>query len=68
MTLAQMLAAAQDALFRLQTGAMVVEVEFDGRQVRYARADVYKLMAYIATLEAQIAGQNRTGAIGVLFT
>lgn len=72
MNLVQMLAEARTALHKLEIGQAAVEVMVDGYLVRYQRADVYKLEAYIARLEDDIRRQatgdrRRAGGIGVIF-
>lgn len=67
MTLAQMLADAQAKLHMLLTGRLSVEVIVDGYTVRYTRATIPDLRAYISELKIQIAGVPMGGAIGVIF-
>jgi hypothetical protein len=45
-----------------------VEVVADGLVVKYARASLPDLEAYIAQLEAQIAGRPVGGAIGFVWS
>jgi hypothetical protein len=54
---------ARNKLHQLQTGRLSVEVMGDGYMVKYARADIEKLKAYIADLEAKIEGRKLGGAI-----
>ncbi len=68
MTPQDMLADAQAKLHLLLTGRLSVEVIADGYVVRYARADIPQLKAYIATLQAQIAGLATSGAITTIFS
>jgi hypothetical protein len=64
----QRLDDARDKLHLLQTGRLSVEVEVDGRKVRYARTDVDELRGYIGELEAEAANRKpRFGAIGFIF-
>jgi organic hydroperoxide reductase OsmC/OhrA len=67
MTPEQMLAAAQTALHQLQIGAMAAEVMVDGYLVRYTRANVAELRAYVARLEAIVNGRRVYGAVGFTF-
>lgn len=66
-TLADQIAAAKAALFKLMTGSMAEEVRNGDELVRYAATDVGKLRGYIAELEAEAAGCVGRGAIGVSF-
>jgi hypothetical protein len=68
--LQQRLFEAQAALHRLEIGQMSVEVMVDGFMTRFQRADISRLMAYIARLEAEIRrpGRRLDGAIGVIFS
>jgi hypothetical protein len=68
MTTAARLDDAREALHLLLTGQKEVEVEVDGRRVRYSHTDVDKLQGYVARLEDELAGRRRlTGAIGITF-
>ncbi len=69
LTLQQMLDQAQDALHRLQTGTMAVEVEIaGGLRTTFAPASIDKLQAYVQQLQDQIAGVTKLrGAIGIIF-
>jgi hypothetical protein len=62
------LAEAQAALHALRIGRQSVEVVADGLVVKYARASLPDLEAYIAQLEAQIAGRPVGGAIGFVWS
>lgn len=67
LTTAQMLTDAQEKLHLFQTGRLSVEVEVDGRKVRYNRTNIDGLLAYIANLENQVNGTKpRYGAIGFI--
>ena len=66
-TLNEWLQEARAAYHRLMLGDSVVEIMVDGYQTKYGRADAAKLQAYIARLEAQIAGRGSRGAIGISF-
>lgn len=68
MTLQRMLEQATFAYHRLMVGELEVEVMVNGSLARFQRADANKLLAYIASLEAKIAGRNRVGAIAVKFS
>lgn len=67
MTLQQMLADAQLKLHQLLTGRLSVEVMVDGYTVRYTRASIADLRAYIAELQNQILGVLPGGALGIIF-
>ncbi len=57
MTAAQRLLEAKAALHAIQIGQGVTSVtDQNGEQVRYTTANVTRLKAYIAELEAEIAG------------
>lgn len=59
------LADAREKLHLFQTGRLSVEVEVDGRKVRYNRTNIDELRAYIATLSAEASGRfPRYGAVG----
>lgn len=66
MTDQDMLAAAQAARHKLLLGANAVEVIHDGYSVKFTTANREALDAYIAELEARIAGLPRRGAIGLV--
>jgi ketosteroid isomerase-like protein len=53
-TLESRLSAAEDALHRLMTGDMEVEVEFEGTRSKFARADESRLRQYIRSLERKL--------------
>lgn len=64
MTLEAMLAEAKTALHQLMIGRRSVKVIADGGYtVEYSAANIDRLKAYIADLEAQIAGQATKGAV-----
>lgn len=63
-----MLDQARVALHKIMLGEQEVEVMFNGYLARFQRADVNKLKAYIAWLEAEIAGQRTVGGIGIIFS
>lgn len=67
MTAAERLAEAQDALHQILLGKSVVELRADGYLTRYDRAALPALRAYIARLQAEIAGRPTRGAVGVVF-
>jgi hypothetical protein len=50
----QHLTEAKGALHQLLTGKRVVEVDYDGRAVKYSKADIGQLRSYITTLEADL--------------
>ena len=58
LTAQQRLADACEKLHLYQTGRLSVEVEVDGRKVRYNRTNIDELRGYIATLENEIAGER----------
>lgn len=66
-TLEQWLADAQLALHDLMIGNQASEVMTDGYLARFRGANPDKLRAYIAWLEAEIAGKRTVGGIGVIF-
>ncbi|VFU07924.1 gpW family head-tail joining protein [Methylocella tundrae] len=68
MTLQEMLADAQQKLHLLQTGRLAVEIIADGYVVKYNRAQIPQLMAYISNLQAQIAGAPMIGAINTIWS
>lgn len=61
------LAEARTALHHLQIGRAEVEVSYDGSVVKYAKADIGQLRAYISQLEAEKAGRPSRGALRVGF-
>jgi hypothetical protein len=63
MTKADMLADAQQKLHLLQTGRLSVEVIADGYVVKYTRATIPELKAYIRDLQAELTGSPIGGAI-----
>lgn len=67
MTLADRIAAAEDALGKLMTGSLREEVRYENGSVRYTPTDVEKLRGYIADLRNEAAGGAARGAIGVRF-
>lgn len=66
-----MLDQAQAALHALNMGQAVVECEFGGagaqQRTKFTAANIDRLEAYIAQLEARIAGLPRRGAMGFVF-
>lgn len=57
LTASERLTEAQDAYHALQTGQSVVEVrDATGESVRFTRAQLSSLRAYIAELKLEIAG------------
>jgi hypothetical protein len=71
MTLQDMLAAAQLARHQLLMGQSIVECDFGGsgamQKTIFKAADADRLDAYIAELEAKIAGKPTRGAMGIVF-
>ncbi len=67
MTPEQQLADAQQKLHLLQTGRLSVEVVADGYVVKYTRATIPELKAYIRDLQATITGMPIAGAVGIIF-
>jgi hypothetical protein len=63
----EMLDAARVARHQLNMGQAVVECEFGGQRTKFSVANADRLDAYIAELEARIAGLPRRGAIGIIF-
>lgn len=66
-SVSQRLDEARAARHQLLIGQMEVEVEVDGFKATFQKADLARLNAYIAQLEAEAAGQVQRGAIGVRF-
>lgn len=66
-TLEGYLTAARAAYVRLQSGEAVVEVEYDGRRVRYdaSKGSRQELERYIAGLQAAIARRKPRGAVTI---
>ncbi len=63
-TLTEQLTQARDQYHLLVTGqAARVFVDQNGERVEYAPASAPRLAAYIATLDAQIAGQTRRNTV-----
>ena len=61
----QLLAEAVTALHKLKIGKAAIEVEVDGRKVRYERTDIDKLEGYVSELRNAVAGcRPRVGGIG----
>lgn len=71
MTDQEMLAAAIAARHALILGQSVVECDFGGagaqQRTKFTAANADRLDAYIAELEARIAGLPRRGALGFVF-
>lgn len=71
MTLQDMLAAAQLARHQLLLGQSVVECDFGGaggqQRTIFTKANADRLDAYIAELQALIAGKPTRGAMGIVF-
>jgi hypothetical protein len=61
------LADARRALHRLRTGTAVVEVDTGDYRTRFTPATAEALAAYIADLEARLAGRPARGAVGFIF-
>jgi hypothetical protein len=70
-TLAEKLAAAEDAYHALMIGqSAVIVVDSNGERVEYNRANASKLAAYIEELKRQIAAGStprRSGPAGAIF-
>ena len=63
----QLLAEAVTALHKLKLGKAAVEVEADGRRVRYERTNIADLEGYVEELRNAVAGcKPRVGGIGFL--
>lgn len=71
MTDQEMLDAAKLARHQLLMGTSAVECDFGGvgsqQRTRFTAANADRLDAYIAELEARIAGLPRRGAMGFVF-
>ena len=63
----QLLREAQIARHKLMTGTLVVELEIEGQKTRFNQAKLKDLEDYIASLEAEMAGKPKRGAIGIIF-
>ncbi len=58
-TTADLLREAKAAYHRLMVGALAVEVrDANGESIRYTNANASRLRAYIAELEAELAGRQ----------
>ena len=56
-TTAELLAEAKTAYHRLQIGQAAVEIrDSSGESIRYTQANASRLLGYIRSLEAEIAG------------
>lgn len=67
-TAAVRLAEAEDALHALLTGAQTVELSYDGRVIKYTKAEEPALRTYIADLKAETGAiTRRRGAISLRF-
>lgn len=66
-TLQVWLTEARQAYHELQIGKLAVELRHGLKVISYNRANAGALLAYIARLEAEVAGLTTKGAIGVLF-
>lgn len=58
---------ASEALHKLRTGAMVVQIGTDTERLQYAAVDQARLAAYVASLQSQLGLTPRARAIGVSF-
>ena len=67
MTVQERLADARSALHQLQLGRSEIEVSYDGQTVKYARADINRLKAYISELEAEEKGLPARGSLKLSF-
>lgn len=67
MTVDERLAEARTALHQLQLGKGEIEVSYDGQTVKYAKADIGRLKAYISELEAEKKGLPARGNIRLSF-
>lgn len=71
MTLQEMLAAAMTARHQLLLGQSFVECDYGGagamQKTIFKAADFDRLEAYIAEIEAKIAGKPTRGAMGIVF-
>ncbi|MBR0871188.1 phage tail protein [Bradyrhizobium tropiciagri] len=67
MTDQEMLDQAKAALHRLMIGEAVVECEWQGQKTKFGQANINQLRAYVAELEARIAGLPVRGAMGIVF-
>lgn len=67
MTIDEKIAEAETALHKLMMGSVREEVQYDGKRVRFTKADIPKLKGYVAELKAEKAGEPTRGAIGFAF-
>lgn len=67
MTDAQRLVEAENALHQLETGQSVELTTYEGHTVKYTPAKAGELRAYIARIEARIAGRPARGALRIRF-
>lgn len=58
MTLLEKLRQAEDAYHRYQTGTAVVELDKDGRSVKFNSANIHQLRNYIEELKSQLGMTN----------
>jgi IS1 family transposase len=62
------LTEAEDALHELLRGSQVVELSYDGRTVKYTKAEIGELRGYIADLRRQTGAITRSRkSIGLRF-
>lgn len=61
------LAEAQTALHELMTGRRVVKVMVDGQSTEFTPANLDRLQAYIARLQAAVASSRPYRALPVVF-
>jgi hypothetical protein len=67
-TAAERLLEAEEQFHRFQLGQASIEVEVDGRRVRFNRTNIDDLEGYIARLKDEVACRRpRNGAIGFTF-
>ncbi|MBY6239817.1 gpW family protein [Methylosinus sp. Sm6] len=66
-TLTRWLDEARAAYHQLSIGRSVVELRHKDKTIAYRHADAERLIAYIARLEAALAGGGRPSGIGVIF-
>lgn len=58
-TAAVRLTEAEDALHKLLIGTSEVELSYDGRTIKYTKANIADLRAYIAELKAETGAISR---------
>lgn len=68
-TLQARLDAAEEALHKLQTGALEVEVDYDGHSAKYQAVNQGELRRYIRSLEKKLGvASSKAGSARVTFS